>query len=398
MPKLVNLIFFSLLLLSTVARASENSFTISKRVGKKLKDVNVVLTDLASDCEFSGKYFRIVKNNSNETVSFSDDPELVMKAATTYYYLTLSREYFQSIMPDADFLNKNILVRIEQTLPYSPVLHFDHSGQMKYNTALSIKAADDWRDQSVELWGNEIWFYKAKKIKGENLGHKVASVLVSRDYKNALLFQFMQQDILEIERDLSYSADGFIWQYHLIGLGMSFGVSELLPHVMYFLTGFNKQAYFLDSALIPEIICNEYAHIALAKTFSFDKQTPISEGFPNYFAYKITGQKKLAARAKSLSRGFAPRDGYSKMKFSLDMDNLKQAAFSSFIFSMLIQLEDALGPDTVPIYLKAMQKLDRSSNIQYDFENAIYDAIDEVGKNTAANKWKVESVFQSRGL
>jgi hypothetical protein len=74
------------------------------------------LTNLESTSSFDGTYFKIVNGTSSSAIPFESDPELVLKAATTYYHLSLARDYFVNKVNSEKVKNlKKMTIRIDLT-------------------------------------------------------------------------------------------------------------------------------------------------------------------------------------------------------------------------------------------------------------------------------------------
>jgi len=61
-----------------------------------------------------------------------------------------------------------------------------------------------------------------------------------------------------------------------------------------------RKWYWLDTALIPEIIYHEYAHAALSDHLVLSHSTAIIEGMADFFAGQIAGSPKLAKHIKNI--------------------------------------------------------------------------------------------------
>ena len=378
---------------------------IQVREGKKLKIEERTLTDLEVENQFDGKYFKIVEAMGTEAISFDDDPQVVFRAATVYYHLMKARSYFQGLKEktknsvDFNNLNEKIVIRVDQIFEYSPDNHHKHKHQ--YNGASSIGKSGKLASKE---WGREIWFNKAKEIKRKSALHAAGSYIDSRDFKNALLGQMLLQDLISFSNDwlvkgrLFTSLDA---QSHLYSMALTIGLVELIPKSIGLFRKYVKQRYYLDTALIPDIIYHEYAHQALEPYLELRKVTAITEGYPNYFASKISGLKKLAARDGKHSRGDRSKRMINKIMYSMPLEYSKQAAFGSFFFGLIHSLEQKMGKQGFDVVVNALKYLDSRSSIKADFYDAIYKAIDDVATSKSNNrslKILVNSVMRERGL
>jgi hypothetical protein len=352
------------------------------------------LKDLLSDRSFDGLYFRIVKGAGNEPIPFDGtDPKVLLHAATAYHYLTLAREAYRGILGDQPQLRTRMTIRIDQDRDFSEVSHF--TSVPVRNGALSIDASDP-RDALDGLsWDPEIWFFVSQKVRfaaGEGLG----SMLNSPEFKLQLLLGLLEQDVSAASRDVL--SNRFYFEPHLYSVALSFGIAELLPIVLEQVVKRIKTTVFVDTALIPEIIVHEYGHHALGPWFGFKQRTHLVEGYPNYFAGRILGLSRLQAHARPYSSGFAPRRGDSGAGYSLQEEYGSSAATSSFTFSLLNDLEDALGPKGPAVLVRALDYIDRSSTLKPDFENAVMRAVSEIIPGSPSALRKAGEVFAKRGM
>ncbi|MCT4642304.1 MAG: hypothetical protein N4A33_08410 [Bacteriovoracaceae bacterium] len=405
---MMHILFNLLLVLSFNALADFTvDMPVQVRDGKRLKVELRTLTDLIEKPvpqehqTFDGKYFKIVHDLSDEAISFNDSEELVFKAATAYYHLSVARKFFKEEVTKnltLSHLDKKIVIRIDQTKAYSPTNHWKEVDE--FNGASNIGPSNLL---STKTWGPEIWFHKAKMVKRKSALSAAANFVDSRDFKNALLGQMLLQDLISFSNDWLIQGSNF-GRYdiagHLMSMVFSVGIVELLPKGIKLL-GKIKQRYYLDTVLIPEIIYHEYAHQALAPYLEHRKVTAITEGYPNYFASKISGLNKLGARALKHNIGDRAKSKINKIMYHLDMEFSKSAAFGSFFFGLLNDIEKKLGSQGTKVIVNAIKYLDSRSNIRHDFYDALFKSIDDVAKNrvnSKALKILLNSVMIKRGL
>jgi hypothetical protein len=156
--------------------------------------------------------------------------------------------------------------------------------------------------------------------------------------------------------------------------------------------------HYLDSAMIPEISIHEFAHIALSPVFGLKRSTALNEGYANYFAYRISGLKKLGSRAGKYNLSDAPKSALNRAKYSIDQELLKQAAYGSFTLSLLYQLEHALGDEGETILTRTLSYLTPDSTLKNDFTEEVKQAIQDVGSTPRAQWFAAKAVFLERGL
>lgn len=382
------------------AHAFEKSFTVKVRDGKKLITEERMLTDLTSETAFEGSYFKVVKASSSDAIRFDDeDRDVVMRAATVYYHMSATREYFDGLaLPDESGLRKQMVIRIDQEQNLSEVFHFDPRPEMnQYNASKIIPPSDPFMlAKDVQPWGYEIWFRKAKTIKRNSPLTYLSLQINSRDFKTMLMGQLLYTDMVSMTQ--SAVMGYFNPMDHLISMAFSIGLSELIPQTLGLVGKFAKQRYYLDSAMIPEIAIHEFSHIALSPVFGLKKSTALNEGFANYFAHKVTGLKKLGARARKHNLSDAPKSALNRAKYSFDQEMLKQAAYGSFTFSLLYELDQALGTEGEKILTRSLFYLQEDSNLKAGLTDAVRRAINDVGTNKKAQWYEALAVFTNRGL
>ena len=371
---------------------STRTFPIVERAnhGKRIHETKAELTDLTSDTAFEGKYFQIVLGTSSTAVPFNSDPELVLRAASVYHHLTIARAFYKKLPMDTAHLDKQTTVRIDQELPFSTTIHFVTNGQKVNNGALTIPGSDDMKadktpnGEVINPWNNEIWFFKAKTVTRTSPLAAVGEELGSTDFKMQMMGQLLYQDATGVGTSLVNGT--FNATSCAISMSMSIGLSELVPDTIMLLGKIIKQRYYLDTAMIPEIVYHEYGHIALGPTLGFKRPTPIIEGYPNYFASKISGLPDLAGHAHKYNHGDMPKRGFTKMTYSFDQEETA------------VELDKAFGAEGERILLQAIKYLNESSDLRSDFELAVTQAIDDVGSHPEALKLSALAVYQLKGM
>ena len=397
---ITKMIMALLILAASNAVAMEKSFEVCIRDGKKIITAERILTDLTSETSFEGKYFRMVKGSSNEPIRFDDaDQNVVMRAATAYYHMSLTRDYFDQLqLEDVSGLRKQMLIRIDQEQALSEVFHFDPRSEMnEYNASRIIPPSDSFMlaDQ-IKPWGHEIWFRKAKLVKRKSPLQSLSLQINSREFKNMMMGQLLYTDMVSLTQS---ALSGFFNPMdHLISMAFSIGLSELIPQTLGLVGRFTKQRYYLDSAMIPEISIHEFSHIALSPVFGLKKSTALNEGFANYYAYRVTGLEKLGARAGKYNRSDSPKSALSHAKYSFDQEMLKQAAYGSFTFSLLYDLDQALGEEGEKIITRSLHYLHEDSSLKNGLTEAIKNAINDLGTHKKAQWYSAMGVFLKRGL
>ena len=160
-----NLFLFILSFVTFTTFASARTFkAIVRTESNAAKEAMVELEDLISENSFDGKHFKIVKGKSDEAISFDASEELVFKAATTYYHLTIARNYFINKVK-SEYVSKTekMVIRIEHTNQFSELGHYANDNlDPQFNNALTIPAGQGLASRGVIPWGSEIWFRPEK--------------------------------------------------------------------------------------------------------------------------------------------------------------------------------------------------------------------------------------------
>lgn len=358
------------------------------------------LTELTSEVAFEGTYFKVVHASGDAPIRFDDaDHEVVRRAATVYYHMSNARTVFDHFsLRDRTGLRQKMVIRIDQEQGYSDVNHFDPRPEMReYNASRIIPPSDPFMlAKGVQPWGYEIWFRKAKVQKRPSQMSLMAGQMNSRQFKSMLMGQLLYSDMVSITQS---ALMGFFNPVdHLISMSFSIGLSELIPQSIGLIGKHVHQRYYLDSAMIPEIAIHEFSHIALAPVFGLKRSTALNEGFANYLAWRVTHLEKLGARAGPFNRSDAPKSALTHAKYSFDQEMLKQAAYGSFTFSLLYELDRALGPEGGEILIRSLNYLNQDSSLNVDLPNAVKQAIQETGSNKKAQWLSALGVFLKRGM
>src|SRR5690606_27017830 len=160
------LLVIVLLLVASLSAWSREFEVVERSEANKQIFKKVKLTNLVSHDSFDGEYFKIVRGKSDEAISFDEDRELILKAATVYHHLTKARNYFVDKL-DSDYVKglEKVVVRLELTNQFSELGHFAHDNLgPQFNNALTIPAGQGMASRNISPWGKEIWFRPSKKV------------------------------------------------------------------------------------------------------------------------------------------------------------------------------------------------------------------------------------------
>jgi hypothetical protein len=407
MARIWFLLSLSLFGLGAVAQADVTHSELALvRVGTALVKKQVALTDLTSPTSFQGRYFTVIEGQGDQPISFDAPSDLRLRAATVYNAFTMSRAYFERLLPllankvpDPTYLDQPMVLRLDMTHPFSSAIHYDLNDTL-YNGAVTIPASDDFRDDATAPWGTETWFFAPKKQKVPNPASQLPGTIDSAQFKLAVFESLAEEDALLAAQNVTmgtFSALSLA-ENVAVSLGLSFGIGPILSWIINVIPAH----VYLDAAMIPEIAANEYAHYALSPWLGLKRRFHVGEGYAHYFAAKITGLVRLQAKAGKYSKGYMPIRGDSSEMYDAMKEVGASAAMSSFTFRVLCDLEKALGSDGVPAIVGTLPYLDSSSSLNIDFTRAVFNSLSDLAaeekKNSQTDLLWAHSVLSNRGF
>ncbi|MGE3610000.1 MAG: hypothetical protein AB7I27_10475 [Bacteriovoracaceae bacterium] len=404
-----NLILLSTFIISTNLLA--DSFQIKQRALIRNKSGNavlseVVLQDLLSQEKFEGEHFKIVKGKSDEAIAFSADEDLRLRAATAYYHLTIARNYWiQKIKSSYVESLPQLTIRIDHFNQFNELGHFANDNyEVQYNNALTIPAGVGLERKGVKPWNIEIWFRPAKKI---HISEIKVNGVVSRQYKMLLKefrdqihmqsFQmFLSQLILSTTKDGAnldpFSADSLM---RTVGSSVliEFGYQAFEPINKLF----SRKWYWLDTAMIPEIIYHEYSHVALSDSLKLTHSTPIIEGMADFFAGEIAHSPLLALHIKKYNT-YNGKNATRKQEYTLQFES-GEYANTDFVFGLLWDMKRILGDDKADNFIFTLRKkLTTNSSIRDELIEGLLQTCEEQCENPFVDKIRILKGLNSKGL
>ncbi len=309
------------------------------------------LPDLISDQSFDGKYFKIVLGKSNHPIPFNhEDEDLILKAATVYFHLNESRNFWLNKMKSeaAERLSK-ITVRLEITNQFDELGHYAHDNRSpQFNNALSIPEGETpvWVPSTrKDKWYKEIWYRPMKIIPTKELGdlgpNPITIALISLEkplisflqnqLNNRIVMEFFYRTYLT--RPIYKDIFRYAGTYALFKIIHQ--VSRRSDHLL------KEKYYYLDTAMVPEITYHEYAHIILSDHLQMTHSTPVNEGMADYFAAIQTGMQKIYASVANRSNA-ASKNTQEKRKY-YHWDEANRNASADFTLSVLWDVKETLG-------------------------------------------------------
>jgi hypothetical protein len=397
-------------------------FTVLERDdGKGYNMVSKELPDLFCTNKFEGPHFKIVNATDEEAISFdNENTALVKKAANVYYHLNVARKFWlETIKSDYVKEMPQITVRLDITNAFSNVRHFKNKEQEKnFNNAWSVPDGTLAKTVSGEQkkWFKEIWFSPSKKLltsdiappsDGNNPVHE--SLLLFKDplrdmTKNSVIYGTMG---MMAASTISQGALVDMAVKNLGTLAVIYGLVEVTKYMDHW---FMNKYYFIETAMIPEIIYHEYAHIAMSDNLKTVHSVPVIEGMADYFAARVADRRQMYEKVKDYSTNKA-KDLKSKMMYHPYLEGSWNAT-SDFTLSLLwLGKEDfdkqnqerakkGQGPlaNYDDLVFEAHHNLNEFSEIATDLTRALIDACKEKCSSLRPGVNTLNEVFEKKGM
>jgi hypothetical protein len=368
----------------------------------------VELTGLLNADKVESEHFKVVKGKGTEAVSFNDeDRNLVLRAATTYYHLTKARNYFvETLKSEYAATLPQVVVRIEHTNQFNEQGHFAHDNlDPQFNNALTIPAGVGLPHRGVAPWNMEIWFRPEKKVHidelkikgGAGMGEWAGVLSAFRDQMHMSTFQrFISQLILTQTGNLPTN-DVIGWENLVRVAGTSLLMEAVYRYADPLSKAFSRKWFWLDSALVPEIIYHEYAHVALSDHLELSHSSAVIEGMADFFAGQIANSPNLATRIKD-HNVFNGKKAKRKQQYSLQFETTEYAN-SDFVFGMLWDLKAIVGDAPAPSFVYSLrEKIDTNSTIRNQLIEGILDTCEERCEAPFVDKLKILQRYNARGI
>jgi hypothetical protein len=412
-----------LLLLSSAAVATEycpREFDVIERDKKDGYTFEKRMLDkLFCNETFEGEHFKIVYATENEAIKFNNaNTALIKKAANAYYHLTIARDFWINEIK-SDYVQglPQITIRLDITNAFSNVRHYKNAEQEKnFNNAWSVPEGETPRFVKDKIkWGKEIWFSPMKKIdsrkhiesKGNNPIHE--SLLLIKDpiiefNANAMIYSglsFIASPTINSSTLLNTTIQ------RLATVAILYGMVE---STKYMDKWFMEKWYYIDTALVPDIIYHEFAHIAMSDTMKTVHSVPVIEGMADYFAARITDRKHVYKKMKKISSNKF-KNTESKMLYHPYLEG-EWNATSDFTLSLLwagrLEFEklnkrrEKRGQGPIANYDQIIYQthlgLTENSDIMNDLTGALLEACNEkcLSKRAGLNTFNI--VFEKKGL
>ena len=381
--------FFAKILLGVIgtafilpnAFASEictETFEVLERSGRKgYAFVPRELNDLYCGKGFDGKYFKVVYKKEDKAISFDSEPELIRRAANVYYHLTVARNFWvnqigSTFVKDLD----QITVRVQITNGFSRLGHFTNDDLLEnYNNAWTIPEGRTprWAEEQ-DVWGKEIWFSPMKKIESRTLvtatgQNPLTGALRSLQTpivnytQNSLTFE-----VLDHLAYPEYQSTTLLQTVvnHIGVMAIMFGTVKLSTYMDKL---FMEKYYYLDTAMIPEVIYHEFGHVALSDKLKPVHSIAVIEGMADYFATRIAGTVKMYRGIKEFSNN-AYKNAKSKSFYHPALEH-ENNADSDFTLSLLWRVRSELQKENHKRQLKGRPAVANIDQLIYESRNNI---------------------------
>jgi len=400
------LIILAFIIVATSFAQAKSFKAVVRTENNRAKEELVELEDLISETSFDGKYFKIVQGKSDEAIKFGAEEEIIFRAATTYYHLTLARNYFiNKVKSDYVSQFEKMTIRIEHKNQFSELGHFAHDNlEPQFNNALTVPAGKGLSSRGVKPWGSEIWFRPKKRVhisdlNTNGLANQEFKVLM-RGFRNQIHMQSMQRFVASSvtvlvsgsSKSNPFSTDSLM---RTVGssLIMEFGYQFIDPITK----ATSRKWYWLDTALVPEIIYHEYSHAALSDHLILSHSTAIIEGMADFFAGQISGSPKLAKHIKKYNT-YNGKNAKRKQDYVIQFE-MSEYANTDFVFGLLWEIKNILGENKGELFMFELRKrVSTNSTIRGQLIDGIISTCDAVCDRPFIDKIKILSALNVRGI
>ncbi len=377
------MVFFKYLFI-LISLNSFASYDAVVRVGKSLKGKvrKVELPQMMTSGVFESLDFKIVEGKNENPINAKDCRyDLCLKAATTFYHLHLAKKYFLDVVKSENVANlKQITIRLDIKNKHHKLGHYAHdNNEPQFNNAKSIPPGKGYAPKGITPWNQEIWFRPSKKIHlnelaGDDIEMAEYSGVLKR-FRRQLHMQNLNKFFVNTLRVAEGTASSNI---RLLGASLILELSYQNIDGLNKL--FSRKWYQLETALVPEIIYHEFAHIALSDRMELTHSSSVNEGVADYFAGQIAQNDELATNIKKYNT-FNGKKAKNKKLYRLQFEQTGYAN-TDFVFGLLWSLESVLGDKVTPGFVYEMSEmLTTQSNIRQDLLQAIEDTCDKVCEN-----------------
>ncbi len=408
--KTSTLLLLTSLVLPSLSFASTHTTKALVRTERNQPEIqNVILTDLISSDSFDGEFFKVVQGKSETAVRFDASEELVLRAATTYYHLTRAHTYFAQKL-NSEYVQKmgKITVRIDHKNQFSEVGHFANDAlEPQFNNALTVPAGNGsnaYVRHGGKPWGLEIWFRPVKKInikelRTNNLQAAEMNVLLE-NFRNQVHMQSLQRfltNVIVSWTDETSTENPFSQESLIRAVGASVIMEVGYRSVDPLNRALSRHWYWLDTAMVPEIIYHEYAHAALSDYLVLSHSTAVIEGMADFFAGQIANSPKLADKIKKYNT-YNGKNAKRKQDYMIQFE-MTEFANTDFVFGLLWEMKNIVGAEKGEAFMfELRKKITTNSSIRGQLVEGLLDTCEEVCAVPFNDRLRILRALDHKGI
>ena len=390
------------MLLSTNAFSADlEARAVIRNKKHKAKERTVTLEGLSNTSAFEGPDFKIVVGRSNQALSTEcKNKKLCLKAATAWYHLTKSKQYFLNTL-QSDYVASlpQIVVRIDMDAQFNAVGHFGNPNLSKeFNNAVSVPGGKARPAYDIEAWGPEIWVRPGKEVKVEAGNSSVTLSLrqMLKEFRKQMRVVSFQRFLVETI-SLIGNFTGAAMLESSVRFGGTLAVLELAYGGFNLVTRlFNKTKVYLDTALVPEIVAHEFSHIALSDEMALSRSAAVNEGMADYFAIRIHKNDEIAKRARKYAR-IKGKDANNDLAYNVAFETGAYANVD-FVLGLLYETGKVVGSEQDQFIYNLRKKTNTNSTIRNDLVKNILELCREQCPSPRVDRLRLLQMFHDKGL
>jgi hypothetical protein len=386
------------------------------------------IPNLVGDGRFETEHFRVLWKKEEETLSLQKiqeiiqaqnqgsepnprtptrtEEDLIFLASNTLYHAEKARSFFIERLGSKDVAKmEKVNIRLDISNLFNEEAQFAHDNRSpQFNNALSIPAGQTTLPGLPQKqWGRELWFRPIQKIPAAEILRKLPEDPINPTLRKArsvlypMMLDITVRDFLyatfQNRMSKDYAIDGLTRQGGtLLLMEGSFQVLRVLNRIL------TPNVFFEDTAMVPEIIYHEYAHLALSDQIEPNVSTPVNEGMADFFAASIADSPKLGKKIKAYSKGIG-KNGKKRQIFDIEKEALGKAQ-SDFVLSILWGLRDVLGKDAATnVVFESRKHLSTfDSDIRKGLVRALLLACESRCESPLRDRMLIHQFLQERGI
>jgi hypothetical protein len=160
---------------------------------------------------------------------------------------------------------------------------------------------------------------------------------------------------------------------------------------------FLEKYYYLDTAMIPEIIYHEFSHVALSDHLALSLSTPMLEGMADYFATSISGSPHIASKIRKYSLS-QPKDAKNKSPYNQIFES-NLFANSDFVLSVLWLIKKEFPEQADALIYDARTRLKtETSDIRHDLIGSIMESCWRYCQDPRRDRMRIREILEDKGF